>query len=218
MFNLEKIIDQIPNHKGKLIIFIRHAEKDLTAEITHDAHLMITQEGMQQTHVVGNYLKQQLGIISKIKTSPVKRCVQTAEIFATCFHQPAKSIHLSSILGDPGPYVVDDQAAVETFKQYNIYEVIHNQLSGKHLPGMRNIREGTQLLLNEVWSDIKEASAPILYITHDVILAAFIADLIKTHLDANQWIHYLKGFCVTYVENKLLMHLAGQSYEVNLRA
>src|SRR5687767_10055089 len=119
MFCVKAIVDRVVNQTQQFIIFIRHAEKNLSATVKDDNYLDITVTGSQETYNLAKYLQRKLGIITQIKTSPVKRCLQTAGILASSLNKPP-AINLSKVLGDPGPYIIDANKAAKTFEQYNV--------------------------------------------------------------------------------------------------
>lgn len=214
MFNLIKIFEKI-NLEDKYIIFMRHAEKLQSRNIHAGAALGLTEEGINQTHILAEYFKQRMKKNKKIKTSPIKRCVQTAEILSACFDRDNSTIELSNILGGPGAYVNDDKRALSVFTKYNVYEVLEKQLKNDYLPGMRSLDEGTKLLLDTIKSDLMTNIYSTICISHDVILMAFIRSLLKNRqFDRECWINYLEGFCIQESLGKLFLHFDDASYEI----
>lgn len=214
MFDLIKIFEKV-NLEDKHIIFMRHAEKLQSCDIYAEAALGLTDEGINQTRILAKYFKQRIKKSKKIKTSPIKRCIQTAEILSACFDRDNSTVELSNILGGPGAYVNDDKRALSVFTKYNVYEVLEKQLKNDYLPGIRSLDEGTKLLLEAIKSDFMTNIHSTIYISHDVILMAFIGSLLKDRqFNRECWIDYLEGFCIQESQGKLFLHFDDASYEI----
>jgi len=55
-------------------------------------------------------------------------------------------------LGDPGPYVVDDEIAGQSFLELDNDEIVKMQIEGEDIEGFRDVNEGSKLLLEYVLS------------------------------------------------------------------
>ncbi len=214
IFCLQTIIDHA-DLSEQTIIFLRHAEKE-TCSAKNDHELNITQAGIAASNALGAYLQQTIKFVSKIKTSPVKRCLQTAKVLQACFTHADLFIQSTNILGDPGPYIEDDKAAMSMFKKQYVYDIVKKQLDYRPMPGFRRIDLGTKLLADEIINDLNFTNYPIIYISHDVIIAAFLGSLINNlSLNADFWIQYLSGFCITKTKEKFILHVVNQHYDIS---
>jgi len=188
---LEKI-DQMDN----IIICLRHAERYHDSNLRVGPEVGITMQGQTKTKLLGDYLNARFDKNPIIKTSPIKRCFETAKLLANCFKQEEVSILTSKILGDPGPYINDEKIAAEIFNHKKIFDIVQRQISGQTVPGFKSTTVGTTLMLQEMLSDLSQTSKPVLYISHDVILTTFIGSLIEDiKVYEENWIYYLEGFC-----------------------
>ncbi len=170
-----------------MIYLIRHAEKSLVGEQT------LTQNGLQEAYFYGQKLSQ-LGIFfDLIKTSPVTRCIQTAEKIVEGMNIDIP-IQKSRLLGNPGIFVKDEQKAAKVFNQYSVCEVINQLIQNKHLDGFYPIKQASQLLIddfNTAWL----TNQSILYISHDAIIMPFVAYINGiTEIDEKQIINFLQGY------------------------
>ena len=181
----------------KRIILIRHSEKEKTPEgdIYYDVGL--TENGFITASEFGKSLFSTVDPIDcKILTSPLKRCVQTAESISknTC------AIEKSNILGGPGPYIEDEKTAGATFRnlvaEKDGVNIISLQMEGQELPGFRDISEGSKILLDYLFKACTKHIC--IGVTHDVIIAALIGYISGKIEDVEEWIKYLDGivFCV----------------------
>jgi len=67
---------------------------------------------------------------------------------------------MTNILGDPGPYIEDDKAAMSMFKKQYVYDIVKKQLDYRPMPGFRRIDLGTKLLADEIINDLKSEEEP----------------------------------------------------------
>lgn len=188
-------------HQKSFLLFIRHAEKVINPEEPEDVHVPLSKKGILQSQEFGKKLEELFGKIEigVIKTSPIQRCISTAQNIINRQHCETPIIP-SKILGDPGVFVADDQLAYQNFIDLGVKQVIEALYAEKTLAGMRTIKEGVQLLLNEMNNDLKNCDGMIIYITHDAILIPFIKFFIEEFEYTNNLIDYLNG--IIFLINK----------------
>ena len=108
-----------------------------------------------------------------IISSPVGRCIRTAEIIRDLKGWELDVIR-NRILGAHGPFVVNSKLVSNQLSELDsdgARELFMSHMSGESIPGMRSVEEGANLLLQELVSSLDEGLC--LAITHDVIIAAF---------------------------------------------
>ena len=128
-----------------------------------------------------------------VTTSPVPRCVATAEAML-CGAGQAGEVALDWRLGDPGPFVVDTEAAGALFLDIGILELVRRQLTQTEPPvGMRATSEGVGLLLGLTTDNLRSSGRLSIYVTHDSILAVLVAHLYGLGIDDIAWPGYLDG-------------------------
>lgn len=170
-----------------MIYLIRHAEKSLIGEQT------LTKKGLQEAFLYGGKLSQTGIFFDLIKTSPVTRCVQTAEKIVEGMNIDIP-IQESRLLGNPGIFVKDDQKAVKVFNQNSVCEIINKLIQNKHLEGFYPIKQASQLLINE-FNTAQLSNQSILYISHDAIIMPFVAYINGiTEIDEKQIVNFLQGY------------------------
>jgi len=166
---------------------IRHAEKSLIGEQT------LTKNGLQEAYFYGQKLSQLAIFFDLIKTSPVTRCIQTAEKIVEGMNMDIP-IQESRLLGNPGIFVKDDQKAAKVFNQHSVCEVINQLIQNKHLEGFYPIKPASQLLIDE-FNTAQITNQSILYISHDAIIMPFVAYINGiTKIDEEQIVHFLQGY------------------------
>ncbi len=161
---------------------IRHAEKTDSR-----VHANLTEKGIIDAKKYGQELRSQNIHIDKIVTSPIHRCVQTAQsiVVGLKYNIPiVKSIKL----GNPGVYISDDKKAMEVFNNFSLLDIINMQLRKKILPGFNHI-ESASLELN---SFIHSFSENVLFISHDAVIIPFVSWLYKKNeINHSDLIDYL---------------------------
>lgn len=170
-----------------MIYLIRHAEKSLVGEQT------LTKNGLQEAFFYGRKLSRTGIFFDLIKTSPVTRCLRTAEkiVEGMNIEIPIQELRL---LGNPGIFVKDDQKAAKVFNQYSVCEVINQLIQNKHLEGFYPIKPASQLLIDE-FNNARLTNQSILYISHDAIIMPFVAYINGiTEIDEKQIVHFLQGY------------------------
>lgn len=178
-----------------MILLIRHAEKLMSPEQG------LTPQGFQDAIQYGELLNKKRYTFDEIVTSPIERCVQTAECIAKSLSCNV-SIRKSQLLGDPGVFITDDQLAGSVFETFSVHEVINKMLNKETLAGFANIEDGSLLLSNEIKSNIRLKKS-ILYVSHDAVIMPFIAWQSSIfYIQKKDVVGYLGGFKVHETDNK----------------
>lgn len=215
MFNIKinpALFEDVPQ-----VILLRHAEKSELLSEQSDFERNITEHGKNTTLALANHLAAAPKKIDLIKSSKVVRCRQTAEIFQQALQ--ISSLNFSNRLGNPGAYVKDDRLAAQHFRkrseEYSVANIVAKLWRGEALEGFHTIKEGTQILLQEIQRDLQTSSDTVLYISHDAILAPFISYFLLEPLVDTHWINYLEGFIVRRAANgELTIILADHSISI----
>lgn len=216
MFNITSILNTTPIKKP-LLIFIRHAEKKRELiDVNSFQCNGLTKKGVNDTIIFSNEIFNNIEPLQMIRTSGVKRCVQTSRIIADNL-QHTNIISPSFLLGNPGVYVKDDKIAASHFiKNESIYSIINNYIDGGKMPGMYDIEEGTQILLRSIYHDLCHFSGSTLYVSHDFILGVFIASVYSISVLLEHPLAYLEGVCFTLdKDNTIIMHLSSSETKLH---
>lgn len=135
--------------------------------------------------------------------SPVPRCESTAKAILRGGGW-AEEVALDWRLGDPGPFVVDEEVSGALFLEVGILEIVRRQLTlVEPLAGMRTTSEGVDLLLGLTANDLRSSSRLNFYVTHDAILAVLVAYLYRLRIDEIDWPGYLDGLLLWRCGNRL---------------
>jgi broad specificity phosphatase PhoE len=173
---------------GYLFIF-RHSVK------TQDES-GLTEDGIAIASNVGKMILEKFGKIGCIKSSPLARCSLTAQHMLEGNQNKTVNIDKSNKLGDPGVFISNAELAGEHFNNLKAQGIVKKQFHKEPIPGVRDIEAGTYFLMIEIMSDLDKNNGLNVYITHDAILAAFVACLIDQEINESNWFGFLDGVCI----------------------
>ena len=172
-------------------LVIRHAEREEIPIGTFGVDVPLTAHGVVSAAQLGNALGA--GRQVSVTSSPVPRCVQTAEaILQGCNND--SPVQLDRTLGDPGPFVVDPEASGPLFLETDILDIVRRQLSGSEPPaGMRPTADGVGMLIELVALGLGRSGRVNVFVTHDSILAVLVASTLGKSADQIGWPDFLDG-------------------------
>jgi broad specificity phosphatase PhoE len=172
---------------------IRHAHKE-----NSKVHSKLSQKGITDSRNYGMTLKKNNIKISKIVTSPIIRCVETANHIKETYED--LEVLESTLLGNPGVFISDPEKAMNVFEKYNLVDIINMQLSNNTIEGFKSIN----IAINELEKFISSESDNTLFISHDAIITPFIYRLFnKINITDSDIVNYLEGYNI-YEEKSIL--------------
>lgn len=182
------LLDRVPEGTAAALV-IRHAEREDIPPGTFGNNVPLTGPGWRAAYRLGMGLSRwPAGIV---KTSPLPRCVQTAEAIIAGSSWQADAIS-DTLMGDPGPFVVDVKLAGGLMLDLGIAAVVARQLSATEPPdGMRPTPVGVQLALNSVADALCAQRGASVFVTHDAVLAVLVGTLYGLTVDGFRWPDYL---------------------------
>ena len=182
------LLDRVPEGSAAALV-IRHGEREDIPPGTFGNDVPLTDRGWQDAYRLGKRLSHQPAGI--VRTSPLPRCVQTAEAIIAGSGWTADAIP-DTLLGDPGPFVANAELAGRFILDNGIPAVVAQQLSATDPPdGMRSTSAGVQLVLNSVADALCAQSRTSVFVTHDVVLAVLVGTLYGRPIDDFRWPGYL---------------------------
>jgi hypothetical protein len=197
---------------SSICLLMRHAEREAILSGTYGNEVNLTQAGIKSCI---DWAQQFGNLTRKIYTSPVRRCLQTANVIAE--NASIKKIHYSLLLGDPGVFVVDRALAQNYFLASSVYSIVQQLL----MPGQNpqgfcpTTQDGVKQLLNFMLSETTEVGLNI-FITHDSILAVVLGYFFPDIPLEKLWPNYLEGaFFYSRDNNSLEIIYRDKSREVS---
>lgn len=182
------------------LILIRHAERPEIAPNEVGNDVVLTEQGKQDT---AQYAQSISGQVVSMMTSPIERCIETAEIIAKEKGFPAEYIELSRLLGNPGFVIEDGKLAWQQW-QTKGHDVVNQHLlsATDALPGFVDFETAVSTFLEKIATALTNASEGLhVWVTHDVMLATLASRTLPTHLTLADWPHFLGHLIVTLEES-----------------
>ncbi len=181
----------------KISLLLRHADRDDIPKGSFGNEILLNHKGKQNAHSFGEKLAKKK--LNKIFTSPVGRCVQTAEFIAKGYGSSIEIIETSA-LGAPGLHILDEKIAGEFYLQYGFDEMYKRFMKGEEIPGMPNIDELNYRITNFI-NENSTDNGTTLFITHDMFIAFYHFSINKKVYTKDNWINYMTG--LTFINGRI---------------
>ena len=173
-----------------LALLLRHAAREALPEGEAGNSVPITDSGRQSAGDLGAALG---GRLRCLHSSPVLRCVQTAEALAAG-SGAAVTVVTDRLLGDPGVFVVDGARAWSNWEALGHEGVMMRLIAGgEALPGMARPAEAARRLVQHLLEVAGGQVGVHVFVTHDSVLAATAAHLLGEPLAPVDWPLFLEG-------------------------
>ena len=186
---MEQLVMVLDGADASLVI--RHAEREEIQAGTFGHDVSLTAKGTRTSEELGAALSEKRAL--SVMSSPVPRCVQTAQAMLRGAGSSAE-VATDRRLGGPGAFVIDAEVAGPLFLELPIPEIARRQLHDEApLPGMRPASEGVEILLELATSPLGNNGQVHILVTHDIILAVLLASIFRLSLEETGWPGYLEG-------------------------
>lgn len=167
------------------VLLLRHADRQPMPAGSGD-DLDLTADGEARARL----LDRRLGDGPRwALTSPLLRCRRTAALANFTAED-------SSLLGAPGPFVVDRARGSEVFHTHGTDAVVRAHLRGETWSCMRTPADGARLVLAELRRHLAQSTGTGLAVSHDAIVMPIVA-WITGHTFADDWLAPLDGLVLT---------------------
>lgn len=179
------------------LIIARHAERPEIPANTVGNEVMLTEKGIEQSKLFASLIDQPL---HSVKSSPIGRCIQTANEIAISLDYKVENIKLCKSLGDPGFIIEEGEIAWQHWQNKGHHAVNQHLISGKEKwAGFHDLDQAS----NEIFNEIKELLhiSPYgthLWVTHDTILATLASRISESNFTLNDWPHFLGYMIFSY--------------------
>ena len=150
----------------------------------------LTRVGVQLARNLGALLGDR---VVKLHTSPLPRCVQSAEAVRCGAGADIPIVH-DRLLGDPGVYVVDGRVARSNWETLGHDRVMQSLMTGcEPLPGMADPDPAARFFVRHMLANSGDRPGLYLFVTHDSIITATVARILGEPLEKSSWPWYLEG-------------------------
>lgn len=179
------IPDVIKNTRfDSAVILIRHAQREPFLKGEPGNSKMLTKKGESESVLLGKELPE----IAASYSSPMTRCVRTAELIA------GKNTP-TDMLGDPGAFIFNNALSHEFYVKNPTKTSILRYIKDGVLPGHYPIKEGASRLLEFIES-VEVDGGVVLCVTHDAFVASFVA-CVTCYDFTDDWVDFLDG-CILF--------------------
>lgn len=173
-----------------VVVLLRHSVRDSLPAGDAGHTLPITEVGHRLARELGERLRGQL---RTLRSSPLLRCVQTAEALVEGA-QAALPVIPDRHLGDPGVFVIDALRAPANWEALGHEGVMEHLVRGPlALPGMARPDEAARFLVLHMLAVAAGQPGIHIFVTHDSLVTATAARLLGQALGADDWPWYLEG-------------------------
>lgn len=173
----------------RLSLLIRHADRDQIPEGSFGNEVLLNEKGKQNSLKFGESLSKLQ--VNRIFTSPVGRCVQTAEHISKGYGRNIEIIETIA-LGNPGIPIFDDKLAGEYYLQHGGFGMYQHFTQGKKISGVLPIEEMKISMTDFIDKNTTE-NGLTLFVSHDMIIAMYHYCLNRMIYTKENWVNYLSG-------------------------
>jgi broad specificity phosphatase PhoE len=174
-----------------VIILLRHAARPPLIDGEHGGELAITSLGRGESRAYGTRIGPTL---ASIRTSPVRRCRETAEAIAAGAGF-TDTIVDDPMLGAPGAFVTDPTLAWEHWRSRGHAGMLQHLASAANddaLSGMVSARTGARRIVTHLLDLAGSSPSLHLAITHDSLIIPTLATYWCTPLAEAEWPRFLE--------------------------
>lgn len=192
-------------------LLLRHSARGPLPPGQPGDHVPLTEHGRGLAISLGERLR---GRLRSLHTSPVLRCVQTAEALREGAGA-GREISLDFLLGNPGVYVRDGRLAWSNWQRLGHEGVIQHLMSAKDpLPGMHRPDVAARALVDHMLAMAAKAAGIHIFVTHDSLVTVTVARFLKRNLELCEWPTYLEG--AFFYREAAELHMAYRDIDVRL--
>lgn len=170
-------------------LLVRHADRAAIPRGEHGADAPLTETGRLRARALADLDLLRARPLRWCESSPVSRCMETGT-HAGLTPRPDR------LLGDPGVFVTDTEAAGRAFLSLGTEHVVRAHLGGRPSPFLRSPEDGGRRVLSRLGRILKERGGGGLLVSHDTIVMPIIA-WITGHLFEDDWLAPLDGIVVS---------------------
>lgn len=194
-------------------LILRHSLRDKIPAGQMGEDILLTREGEVMAEHFGQHLNFE---ISRIHTSNIERCAQTARLIAKGYKDSkGKSVEILPTNMLASSYISDMAVAKRLFSEHSPYFIMQEFLRGKALSGMkpRDIAMG-ELFRYIFGADSMESKMEI-FVTHDTFLIAIVCYCFGLQPDDDfRWPYMLEGAFLYYKDSRIYCIFRGEERSV----
>ncbi len=171
-------------------MLMRHSARPPIPKGEVGMDLPITEQGRLLALQFGAALGTRL---RRLHTSPVLRCVQTADALAEGAGSKTAPVH-DTMLGEPGAFVLDGHAAWDNWLRLGHEGVMAHLVSADTaLPGMAEPEKAARQLTRHMLEVAGHEPGLHVFVTHDLLVTATASRALGVPLGREDWPPYLEA-------------------------
>jgi len=180
---------EVPDDRP-VALLLRHSVRDELPSDDIGYALPLNELGVRLARALGAAMQ---GRVRTLRSSPVSRCVQTAELIGDAAGV-ALEVVPDRMLGDPGAYVIDRQLAGRNWLTMGSRGIMeHLAFRDEPLPGTEPPDAGARKLVRHMLAVAVDMPGLHVFVTHDILLAATAARFVGPPQGPEPWPRYLEG-------------------------
>lgn len=184
-----RLLELAPTDRA-VVVLLRHSVRGHLPPGDTGYCLPITDAGRRLALELGGLLR---GRLRTLQTSPLLRCVQTAQALAEGAGANI-AITPNRLLGDPGVFVLDGRSAWTNWEQLGHEGVMRHLVhQTEALSGMARPDEAARFLVQSMLAKAASRPGVHVFVTHDSLVTATAARLLGRTLGLDDWPWYLEG-------------------------
>ena len=185
------MIEQLKKYptNSKLAILIRHADRERIPDGEFGNEIPINEKGKENAIAFGDSLQGHH--VNKIFTSPIHRCIETAEHVSIGYNQKLEII-TTKALGDPGLHTLDEVIAGEFYLKHGFDELYKRFIANKEIPGVTSPKN-YELAMTGFLKENTTDTGLTIFVTHDSLIAFYDFCLSGKLYTKENWVKYLTG-------------------------
>lgn len=192
MIDIKNIDPQI-----RTAVIIRHGDRDLIPIGEFGNEIPINETGKKNAIDFGRSMQNVQ--INHIFSSPIQRCVQTANCIVQGNNNEIPITETKS-LGDPGLHIDEEIVAGKFYMEYGFEEMYRRFCADEDIPGVPSQSEFKNRMDLFIEMNTKKEGITI-FITHDSIIAFYDYCLTGKIYSKENWIPYLTGIVKPFSGN-----------------
>ena len=213
-----KIINGLKNFPkdSKIILILRHSQRDEPHSYKKIHHLKLTQEGHSIAKEFGKALPNDRNI--RLYHSVILRCQETAQDILSGFESIGGIGKMKGSFTPLWDLKTTPNFFPNLFKNATGYEFVYRWVAGLYppdqiIPSQKYCEEAANL----IWKELKGNSDNCIdiHVTHDLFIMALRLGWFGIPPDKN-WVSFLGGFALTFEKNNILLLDSGNLGSVEI--
>lgn len=174
----------------KKLLIVRHAERPSIPPSEVGNEIMLTEQGKLDSRLFGKSISKP---VISVRTSPIGRCRQTAELIAAEVGIKNIDIETSTKLGDPG-FIIEDGSLAWVHWQEKGHDAVNQHLltGSEQWLGFVDLELGVKSLCDQIKILLNQSNLGThIWVTHDTILATLASRTLGKPLSLSEWPEFL---------------------------